>query len=168
MPTDFDEGQLEIILMRGYDHALDRLETIFMPVVIVGLLLFLSMPLYALGDIDREQLEQRIRPIGKVHVQEASSSGTISTPTVKEKKVVKEEPGAHIYEQYCVVCHRDGIAGAPKFRDAGDWAPRLANQTMDGLVAIAIKGLNAMPAKGTCQECSEADIKEAVEYMVPK
>ena len=31
-----------------------------------------------------------------------------------------------------------------------------------------IKGKNAMPPKGTCQECSDSDIKAAIDYMVPK
>jgi len=73
-----------------------------------------------------------------------------------------------IYEQHCSVCHQEGVAGAPKFRDPSDWKARLKNQTRDALTATAIKGLNAMPAKGTCQECNDAEIKDAIEYMVPK
>ena len=65
------------------------------------------------------------------------------------------------------MCHRDGIAGAPKFRDENSWKPRLANANIDALIASAIKGKNAMPPKGTCQECSDSDIKAAIEYMVP-
>jgi cytochrome c5 len=58
--------------------------------------------------------------------------------------------GQTIYEQHCSVCHQDGIAGAPKFRDPSDWKTRLTDQTIETLTAQAIKGLNAMPAKGTC------------------
>jgi len=36
-----------------------------------------------------------------------------------------------------------GAAGAPKFGDKAAWAPRLA-LGIDGLTAVAIKGLNAM------------------------
>lgn len=76
--------------------------------------------------------------------------------------------GEETYQKYCSVCHRDGIAGAPKFRDKKDWQPHLDNKTIDDLVAIATKGVNAMPAKGTCFECSDEDLKNAIQYMLPQ
>ena len=131
-----------------------------------GLLVLLSLPLYAQTDFDREQIQQRISPVGNVHVDE---SGQPATTAVSAEKPVEEKkiPGQATFEQYCSVCHRDGVAGAPKLHDSTDWKPRLDKQNIDSLTASAIKGLNAMPAKGTCQECSEADIKAAIEYMVP-
>ena len=137
-----------------------------MRVGIISLLMMISMQLYAVSDYDQEQIQQRISPVGSVHVQEPALP-TPATPSVTAA-VVKKAPGQATYEQYCVVCHRDGVAGAPKFHDDVDWKPRLAKQTIDSLTATAIKGLNAMPAKGTCQECNEADIKAAIEYMVPR
>jgi cytochrome c5 len=73
-----------------------------------------------------------------------------------------------VYERHCIVCHRDGVAGAPKFRDKAAWAPRLANRKKEDLVATVNKGKNAMPPKGTCQECTDSDIKAAIDYMVPQ
>jgi cytochrome c5 len=67
-----------------------------------------------------------------------------------------------------MVCHRDGVAGAPKFRNAEEWGLRSSKKNIEALTASAIKGLNAMPAKGTCQDCSDADIKAAIQYMVPQ
>lgn len=134
-------------------------------------LLLISMQLHAAGDFDREEIQQRIRPVGNVHVQEPLPSANVDlseAPAVKKEVVARKELGQATYEQYCVVCHRDGVAGAPKFRDAADWRPRLDKQNIDSLTASALKGLNAMPAKGTCQECSDADLKAAIEYMVPK
>ena len=32
----------------------------------------------------------------------------------------------------------------------------------------AINGINAMPPKGMCMECSDDEIKDAIEYMVSK
>lgn len=142
---------------------MNMLSGFFMRVALLGLLI--SMPLYAASDFDREQIQQRIKPVGKVRVEEPAQVTTVSQG---EPVVVKMLPGQAIYEQYCVVCHRDGVANAPKFRDDGDWKPRLAKQNLDSLTASAIKGLNAMPAKGTCQECSEADLKAAIKYMVPQ
>jgi cytochrome c5 len=133
-----------------------------------GLFFLLSMALHAEDDFERHQIQERIRPVGQVHLEDAGEptraeqDSSQSSPMVNKKSI-----GQATYEQYCVVCHRDGVAGAPKFRNASDWKPRKAKQTVDGLVATATKGLNAMPPKGACQECSPADLKAAIEYMLP-
>lgn len=128
-------------------------------------LILIALPLFAQSDVDRDQIEVRIRPIGQVHL-EKTPENYVETPA---KTVTPEKKsGQAIYDQYCSVCHRDGLAGAPKFRNTTDWTSRQAKQSLDVLTAVAIKGLNAMPAKGTCQECNEADIKAAIEYMVPQ
>ena len=76
-----------------------------------------------------------------------------------------EEPaGKATYDSKCSVCHASGVAGAPKFGDKEAWAPRIA-AGMDSLMKSAIEGKNAMPPKGTCMDCSDADLKAAVEYM---
>jgi cytochrome c5 len=49
--------------------------------------------------------------------------------------------------------------------DAAAWAPRIA-QGMDTLLTHATNGLNAMPPKGLCMECSADDLKAVIEYMV--
>ena len=72
--------------------------------------------------------------------------------------------GEALYKQACAVCHAAGVAGAPKFGDKAAWAPRVA-LGLDGLTASAIKGKNAMPAKGGTT-ASDADIKAAVQYML--
>lgn len=69
-----------------------------------------------------------------------------------------------LYTQACQVCHAAGVAGAPKFGDKAQWAPRLA-QGVDGLTASAIKGKGAMPPRGGSQGTDE-EIKAAVVYMV--
>jgi cytochrome c5 len=73
--------------------------------------------------------------------------------------------GEEIYKTKCQVCHAAGVAGAPKLGDKEAWAPRIA-QGMDTLVQHAITGLKAMPPKGTCMDCTDEQLKSAVEYMV--
>lgn len=68
------------------------------------------------------------------------------------------------YSKSCIVCHAAGVAGAPKTGDAAAWAPRL-EKGMDALVNSAEKGLNAMPPKGMCLDCSADDYKALIEYM---
>lgn len=73
--------------------------------------------------------------------------------------------GKKIYDSTCMACHATGAAGAPKVGDQAAWQPRIA-QGMDTLVNHAINGIRAMPPKGTCATCSDADLRAAVEYMV--
>jgi cytochrome c5 len=74
------------------------------------------------------------------------------------------DAGKKLYDTNCMACHAAGVAGAPKFGDKAVWAPRIATG-MDALYASAIKGKNAMPAKGG-SGASDDDVKAAVQYMV--
>jgi cytochrome c5 len=74
------------------------------------------------------------------------------------------EPDMAKYDKSCKVCHDAGAAGAPKIGDAEAWAPRLA-KGMDALVASVNKGLNAMPPKGMCFDCTDADYAALIQYM---
>jgi cytochrome c5 len=73
--------------------------------------------------------------------------------------------GKKVYDSSCMACHATGAAGAPKVGDKAAWAPRIA-QGLETLVKNAISGIRAMPPKGTCMSCSDADLKAAIEYMV--
>lgn len=131
----------------------------------LGCFIFLwcfSVVLYANDDTKQETLS-RIRPVGNVSIQ--NSANSTSDPV---KVVIKKEFGQQIYEQYCTVCHRDGLAGAPQFRNEHDWQSRLRNKKLADLVVSAIKGLNAMPTKGTCMKCNNDELKAAIIYMLPK
>jgi cytochrome c5 len=73
--------------------------------------------------------------------------------------------GQQIYRQACAFCHDKGVAGAPKIGDRAAWSPRLA-QGMDVLVASAVRGKGAMPAKGGNPSLADADVRAAVDYLV--
>jgi cytochrome c5 len=74
------------------------------------------------------------------------------------------DAGKKLYDSNCMACHAAGVAGSPKFGDKAAWAPRIATG-MDALYVSAIKGKNAMPAKGG-SGASDDDVKAAVQYMV--
>jgi cytochrome c5 len=74
------------------------------------------------------------------------------------------EPDMDKYNKSCAVCHAAGVAGAPKTGDAAAWEPRMA-KGMDALVASIKNGLNAMPPKGMCFDCSDAEYRELITYM---
>ncbi|MEQ8516853.1 MAG: c-type cytochrome [Chromatocurvus sp.] len=74
------------------------------------------------------------------------------------------QPSMDKYNKSCAVCHSAGVAGAPKTGDAEAWAPRL-EKGMDALVASVKNGLNAMPPKGMCFDCSDEEYRELINYM---
>jgi cytochrome c5 len=73
--------------------------------------------------------------------------------------------GKATYEQACGVCHTAGIAGAPNFGDKAAWEARVATGK-DALYTSALKGKNAMPAKGGNAALSDDAVKAAVDHMV--
>lgn len=73
--------------------------------------------------------------------------------------------GKATYDAKCALCHATAVAGAPKFGDKAAWEARIATG-MDAMLAVAISGKGAMPPKGTCMDCSDDDLKAAIQYMV--
>lgn len=68
------------------------------------------------------------------------------------------------YDKSCAFCHASGAAGAPKVADAAAWKPRLA-KGQDALLKSVKNGLNAMPAKGMCNDCTDAEFKALIQYL---
>ena len=53
-----------------------------------------------------------------------------------------------------------------KNHDTAAWKVRAdAKGGLDGLVKSAIAGLNAMPPKGTCSDCSDDELRAAIQEM---
>jgi len=77
--------------------------------------------------------------------------------------------GKATYDASCATCHKTGMMGAPKVGDKAAWAPRIA-QGMNTLVSKSIKGYKGtkgmMPAKGGNAKLTDAQVGNAVAYMV--
>ena len=122
-----------------------------------------------------EVVIENITPVGQVNVGGKSASapaGTAAMPAgtaMASAAPAAAEPksGEQVYNGSCMACHATGAAGAPKLGDAAAWAPRIA-KGMPSLMTSVTKGLNAMPPKGLCMACSDAELQAAVEYMVSK
>lgn len=71
------------------------------------------------------------------------------------------------YMASCFACHSTGAAGAPKVGAgmASEWEPRL-EKGLDAVVANVINGINTMPAKGLCFDCTDDDLRAIVDYMI--
>jgi c(7)-type cytochrome triheme protein len=79
---------------------------------------------------------------------------------------VLAQQGKAVYEKSCALCHGAGVAGAPKFGNSADWAPRIAR----GAAALYTSATNGtpkgMPPRGGNAELKDADVKAAVDYMM--
>ena len=116
------------------------------------------------GDPMQQRIvEENIRPIGTVVVAKEAPS----TPAAKvaSGKPAAGRSGKQIYDSTCVACHGAGVAGAPKFGEKAAWAPRAA-QGIQVLLDHATQGFKAMPPKGTCADCSPAELEGAIRYML--
>lgn len=68
------------------------------------------------------------------------------------------------YQASCFACHGTGAAGAPKLDDKAAWETIMA-KGMDAVMVNVMNGINVMPAKGLCFDCSEGDLMALVSYM---
>lgn len=111
-----------------------------------------------------EQIKSRIEPVGTVCV-DGEDCGDIVTSSAPAAASSGPRSGEEVFTAVCSSCHNAGVMGAPKFGDAGAWAPRI-EKGLDTLVDHAVNGFNSMPAKGGCSSCPDEEIQSAVEYMV--
>ena len=76
----------------------------------------------------------------------------------------EERSAEAIYSKHCKMCHETGLANAPKTHDKAAWDAR--GKKVEELVASSLNGLNAMPPKGACADCTETELKAAIEFMM--
>ncbi|MDR5814860.1 MULTISPECIES: c-type cytochrome [unclassified Caballeronia] len=98
-------------------------------------------------------VKERIAPAAQVDVRDANAPRVYKT-------------GEEVFKAVCSACHAAGTAGAPKFGDAGAWAPRIS-EGYDTLLHNALNGKGAMPARGGTNpdDYSDFEIARAVVYM---
>lgn len=114
---------------------------------------------------------------GKKTETTATNTTTVaSTPAAPSYKTMTADMlnGKKIYAAKCIACHLTGVGGAPALQagkiDKAVWQAK-ADKGIDTLVAHAIKGYttpgttNIMPPKGTCVECTDKDLFDAISYM---
>ncbi len=121
----------------------------------------LSAAALAVSDKQRAEIEERIKPVGDVCLEGDSQCG------VKVAASGGARSGEEVYNVACMACHTSGVAGAPVLGDVAGWATRLT-KGMDVLYASGVQGLagTGMIAKGGCMNCSDEEVRAAVDYMV--
>ncbi len=111
----------------------------------------------------------RLQPIAAVAVGETTAD-TSSPPNTLDAGTTPSpartpRSGSEVYQAHCSACHATGVAGAPRTGDHAAWLPRIA-QGESVLVQHALQGLNAMPPRGACGQCSDDEIKTAVAHLL--
>ena len=152
-------------------------------------LAIISLPLFLIAGCESEQASQ---PLNSTNQPATSSSYNNAEQTNTERSTTDvdttdstatntqmaqantaqttqqdQRSGEEVYQAFCGTCHKTGVANAPKFADRAAWAPRIAKGT-EALYQSAINGVagTAMTPKGSCMNCSEDELKAAVDYMV--
>ncbi len=97
---------------------------------------------------DPAEVAARIQPVGAVAIK--VEGGPPKT-------------GEEVYKAQCTACHAAGLAGAPKFGDAGAWGPRVG-AGFAALVNSALKGKGNMGPQGG-GDFSDYEVSRAVVYM---
>ena len=110
-----------------------------------------------------EAIAERLKPVGEVCVmgQECKGVGAVAAAAGGGARTADD-----IIAKHCGACHTPGILGAPKIGDTAAWKERADHQGgLDGILAKAISGINAMPPKGTCADCSDDELRGAIQKM---
>lgn len=161
-----------------------QLITVLLAAFIFPVVIIMLLAQYVTGDPEVDQnnpafsdeaVAKRLKPVGTLMFasdspQDAGKSA--ETAQAGSGGAAAPAPGADsgdkaktIYTMSCAACHTTGAAGAPKLGDKSMWDPRIKSG-MDMLYNSALKGKNAMPAKGGNASLSDADVKAVVDYMV--
>lgn len=129
-----------------------------------------------------------IQPIGKVTIGEPEKQTAQLTPTVADLSTIDNMPaqplkiplpispvdaqteksgvnGEAIVNTTCAACHIAGVLNAPKLGNKTDWQARI-DKGIDVLHQNAVKGFQAMPAKGGNPNLSDQEVIAAVDYML--
>ena len=116
-----------------------------------------------LTDAQRAAIEERIKPVGTSCMAGDSSCGGAAAAAAGGAP----RSGEEVYNTACMACHSTGAAGAPKLGDIAGWGPRIAKGT-DALYASGVNGVpgTGMVAKGGCVNCSDEEIRAAVDHMI--
>ncbi len=150
-------------------------------------LAFIGMALGLVSSAFSQSVMDNIRPVGQVctnadactQIEPSDSDNPRSEENIDKETAVAADPtwdsqasvsqdgfdAAAVYQQSCFACHASGAAGAPLLGDAEAWTAR-TEKGMEAVMGNVINGFNAMPAKGMCMDCSDADLRAIVDFMI--
>ncbi len=107
------------------------------------------------------EIRKRLQPFGSL-CRIGDDCGGAGTSLTAGSEALS---GKGVYDKFCFACHATGVSEAPLLGDVDAWAPRIA-KGLDVLWESTNNGLEAMPMRGTCMNCSDDELREAMEYLI--
>ena len=127
------------------------------PIIVIVLLVeyvnSIHRPAAGSTGLSPEAVAERIAPVGKVEIKDASDLSTLKS-------------GEQVFAAQCTTCHTAGLVGAPKLGDADAWGPRIKTG-FDALVHSALAGKGQMGAQGG-GDFTDFEVARAVVFMANK
>jgi cytochrome c5 len=110
-----------------------------------------------------EAIAERLKPVGEVCIMGEECKGVEAVAATAGGGARSADD---IVAKHCGACHTAGVLDAPKIGDTAAWKARADKAGgLDGILATAISGINSMPPKGTCGDCSDDELRAAIEKM---
>lgn len=97
--------------------------------------------------------------------QAAESGSAAVAPPAASPSLYDLQRGEMVFSDNCLRCHGEGLDEAPRLGNAADWEPRVS-QPLATLIQHAIDGHGRMPPKGGFAALSDAEVSDAVAYVV--
>ena len=111
--------------------------------------------------MSRDAIADRLKPFGSSCLEGQDCGSVAPAPTEFGTGLT----GKGVYDKYCSTCHETGVSEAPLVASEA-WDERVA-KGMDVLLANTKTGFQeVMPAKGTCVDCTDAELQAAIDYMI--
>lgn len=86
-------------------------------------------------------------------------------PALLERTTPGMRSAAAVYDMFCASCHDVGASGAPRSGDSAEWARRAARGP-EALYQSTLVGYGDMPARGLCGDCTDEELRLAVDYLL--
>jgi len=156
-PHDDHDGPHEGPIKTPKQLILAVLFAFVVPIAVIVLLVEFvntgNRPAAGSKGLSPEAVAERIAPVGKVEVKDASDLSTLKS-------------GEQVFAAQCTTCHTAGLVGAPKLGDADAWAPRIKTG-FDSLLHSALAGKGQMGPQGG-GDFTDFEIARAVVFMANK
>lgn len=106
------------------------------------------------------RIDERTAPAGKVNTDPNAALAAAAEAAASGSAALS---AAEVVKQVCAGCHAAGVLGAPKIGDTGAWSARGG---IEQLLAGAVKGKGAMPARGGNPGLSDDQVRGAILEMM--